>query len=215
MDPIVHSKFWKLMVAATLTLALGACSASSQARVASLSEEEKESDSSAAADKQEAEEELVKWVECMREKGIDIPDPTVDEDGNLVITRRAERPAGGGEGPAGGVVRLGEEAREAREECGDPPQLAGGGPNEADLKELQENALKLAECMREQGIEDFPDPDFSDFGPGAGPQAGTRVGPFGDIDMDDPDVQNAFETCREELPQGPFTIRSGPPSSAG
>lgn len=214
MDPIVHSKFLKLMVAATLTVALGACSAASQAGVASLNEEEKESDSSAAADKQETEEELLEWVECMRENGIDIPDPTLDEDGNSMITPRVERPAGSDEQPAGGVVRLGEEFREAREECGDPPRLAGGGPNEADLKELQENALKLAECMREQGIEDFPDPDFSDFGPGAGPQEGVRVGPFGDIDMDDPDVQKAFETCREELPQGPFMIRSGPPSSA-
>lgn len=215
MERQAHSKLLKLAVAATLALALAACSASSQAGVATLDEGEEKTDSASAADKQDAEEELLKWVECMRENGIDIPDPNVDEDGNMTITRRAERPAGGeGEGPAGGTVRLGDEFRKAREECGDPPRLAGRGPSEADVKELQENALKLADCMREQGIADFPDPDFSDFGPGAGPREGVRVGPFGDIDMDDPDVREAFDACREELPQGPFMVGGAPRSSA-
>lgn len=216
MDPIVYSKLWKLTVAAVLALALAACSASSQAGVASLSDDEdkNEGTSEAADDEQDAEQELLKWVECMRENGVDIPDPTVDEDGNMIMTRRAEPPAGGGEVPAGGAIRLGDDFRKARQECGDPPRAPGAGPSEEDLKDLQENALKLAECMREQGIADFPDPDFSNFGPGAGPERGVRVGPFGDIDMDDPDVQKAFETCREKLPQGPFMVRGAAPSSA-
>ena len=40
----------------------------------------------------------------------------------------------------------------------------------------------------------MPDPDFSAGGPGTGPGGG---GPFGSIDRDDPDFQNADAACRE------------------
>jgi hypothetical protein len=71
----------------------------------------------------------------------------------------------------------------------------------------------MADCLREQGLE-VDDPDLSNFGPTAGgPPANTdeseleagegpEVRPFpifGDLDMGDPDVQAAMETCQGEI----------------
>ena len=200
----------KLALASMLPLALAACGAQSQAGVATLNRGEEDPQ---RASSQDAERELLKWAECMREKGIDIPDPSVDGDGNMIIARRAERPAEGGGEAQPGMRRLDDDFGKAIEECGDPPRATGSGPSEKERAELQESALKLAECMRQHGISDFPDPDFSDSGPGAGAKSGVRVeGPFGEVDMSDPDVQAAFEACRDELPQRPFVMR-GPAAS--
>jgi hypothetical protein len=94
---------------------------------------------------------------------------------------------------------------------------------------MEEDALAFSECMRDQGIEDFPDPDFSDFGPGTGPRRAEAsadvdedgggangpggaviAGPFGEIDLSDPELQAAFEACQEEQ-GGPFGGRIGGP----
>lgn len=207
---VTASSTSKLLLALTVLLALSACTAESQAQVASLDEGGGPDRASAAASEEDDEEQLVKWTECMRENGIDMPDPAVNEDGGMLIARRVDPPAGGGASAA--ADPFGEDFRRAREECGDPPRV-GGALTAQDRRELQENALKLAQCMREEGINDFPDPDFSSSGPGTGPREAQRMeGPFGGIDLDDPDVQAAFEVCREKMPGGPLVVR-GPAAS--
>jgi hypothetical protein len=67
--------------------------------------------------------------------------------------------------------------------------------------------------MRDNGY-DMDDPDFSSFGPGAEgePAEGARVGPFGEIDQDDPDFVAANEACGEilgGLPRVPGQGRGG------
>lgn len=204
-----HRRLLKLFAAPALALALAACSTPSSAGVATLGDGA-DAEADKAPDTNDAEAEMQKWTECMRENGVDIPDATVDEDGGFQITRRVDS----GDGPpSGGAVRLSEDFEKAITECGDPPRIAGAGPSEEDLEEMQENALELSQCMRDEGIEDFPDPDFSRSGPGAG--AGVRVtvgGPFGgEIDMEDPEVQAAFEKCaRENGGDGPVRIGGGP-----
>jgi hypothetical protein len=205
MEPIARCRFLKLLVAPALAFALAACSTPSSAGVATLSEVDKSGGESAAEEQKDAEAELVKWAECMRENGIDIPDPTADGEGNLRMVRPAQRATGGSDEAPSGAVRVGEEFQKAREECGDPPRIPGAGPSEEDLKELQENALALSQCMRDEGIEDFPDPDFSGSGPGAGVRV-TVGGPLGGVDREDPEVQAALEACREKLPEGPFQM---------
>jgi hypothetical protein len=175
-------------------------------------------------DQADTEEELLDWVECMRDEGIDIPDPTRDEDGNLVIEGPGFRLGGGdAEGstssdddePDGDEPAVDpEEMDAAMEACGEPPALGPGDVSDEDRQAMEENALEFAECMRDEGIEDFPDPDFSNLGPGGEPQqrrsednggegddGGPRVflGPFGEIDMDDPAVRAAFEACQDLL----------------
>jgi hypothetical protein len=223
---------------AVLALAglLGACGSDGDGSggnddVASVSGDD--SDEQAQGDDQaDTEEELLDWVECMRDEGIDIPDPTRDEDGNLVIDGPGIRLGGGDSGGSTSSDDEGGDGDEpdfdpedmdaAMEACGEPPALGPNDISEEDRQEMEENALAFAECMRDEGIEDFPDPDFSDLGPGGEPQRqrsddndgaegdGPRVflGPFGEIDMDDPDVRAAFEACQDllggpELPSGP------------
>jgi hypothetical protein len=215
-------------VLAVLTLAglLAACggdddSGGSGGDVASVSGDD--ADEQAQGDDQaDAEAELLDWVECMRDEGVDIPDPTRDADGNLVIDGPGFHLGGGeadgstssdnGDGEGDEPAVDPEEMDAAMEVCGDPPALGPNDISEEDQQAIEEDALAFAECMRDEGIEDFPDPDFSDLGPGGEPQRrssedngggddGPQVflAPFGEIDMDDPEVAAAFEACQDLL----------------
>jgi hypothetical protein len=197
-------------------------------------------------DQADAEQELLDWVECMRDEGIDLPDPTRDSDGNLVLDgpgiRLGSGESGGtssdesDEGDEGNEPSIDPEEMDAAiEACGEPPALGPNDISEEDRQEMEENALEFAECMRDEGIEDFPDPDFSDMGPGGeaqerrsdddggqdgGDDGGPQVflGPFGEIDMDDPEVAAAFEACQDllggELQGGPGRSESDQSSAA-
>jgi hypothetical protein len=218
---------------AALALAglLGACSGgdsdtdSSSDDVASASDDE--SDEQAQADEADSEQELLDWVECMRDEGVDIPDPTRDADGNLVISGNGIQIGGGSggsdgpttnddEGDGGEPTFTPEEMEAAEEVCGPPPGLGAGDISDEDQQAMEAAALEFAQCMRDEGIADFPDPDFSDMGPGGAPQrqssdgddgasGGSQVflGPFGEIDLDDPEVAAAFEACQDVLGDGP------------
>jgi hypothetical protein len=83
--------------------------------------------------------------------------------------------------------------------------------------------------MRDEGIQDFPDPDFSDMGPGNGPQTNSNsagegggggggdgpvvAGPFGEIDLDDPETAAAFEACQDLIGPGPGPGEDGEPAA--
>jgi hypothetical protein len=208
---------------------LGACGGSgdgsSSDDVASASDDES-AEQAQADDEGGTEQELLDWVECMRDEGVDIPDPTRDADGNLVISGNGIEIGGGGgastssdngdsEGDEGPSFTP-EELEAAEEACGPPPGLDPGDMSEEDQQAMEEAALEFAQCMRDEGIEDFPDPDFSDMGPGGAPQRQSSdgddgesgdsqvvLGPFGEIDMDDPETAAAFEACQDVLGVGP------------
>jgi hypothetical protein len=214
---------------AALALAglLGACSSdggsgSGDDDVASVSGDDDSGEQAQGDDQADAEEELLDWVECMRDEGVDIPDPTRDADGNLVISGNGIQIGGGSEpgtndddGASGEPTFTPEEMEAAEEVCGPPPGLGPGDISEEDQQAMEEAALEFAQCMRDEGIEDFPDPDFSDLGPGGATQRessddnssggaegdGPQVvlGPFGEIDMNDPEVAAAFEACQDVL----------------
>jgi hypothetical protein len=238
--PKIHLGLAALAAAGLLTAACGGDDGGGDG-VASLDEGDSGGES-AQGDEAAAEEELLDWVQCMRDEGVEISDPTRDEDGNLVISGPGIQIGGGGnaalgEGPPGrGDSGDGgdepplnrEEMDAAMEACGHPPPL-GGGFSEEERQEMEESALAFAECMREEGIEDFPDPDFSDMGPGGAPGRaesdshasddeggdGERLvlGPFGEIDLDDPEIAAAFEQCQDLMarPGGP----GGPDGGVG
>ena len=145
------------------------------------------------------EERLLAFAQCMRENGVDFPDPVVEADGTVTF---GFRPGGGG----GGLRRLGEIGRDpdlpaAREACGGLLEGLAFGPGQGgfDLIELQDTLLEFAQCMRDNGV-DMGDPDLSRFGPGADDDD-QPVGPFGVIDVDDPDFAAAFAVCQQQLPQ--------------
>ncbi len=138
------------------------------------------------AEEQDLEEQALEFAECMRDNGVDMPDPQV-EGGRMLF--------GGG---AGGEVDP-EIQEQAMEACEDKRPDGGGNFSPEDQAEMQDRMLAMAECMRENGY-DMPDPDFSGGG------GGFVIGPESGLDLDDPDFQAAMEACRDEVgmpaPQG-------------
>lgn len=132
------------------------------------------------------EEALLAFTACMREEGIDLPDPELDAAGNLkLVSFMAD--AGAVAAAAGGTEAL----RDAATAC--RGHLAGVALRFAsiDRTEMQDRLLAYAGCMREHGY-DLPDPDFSGAGPAVrGPFPGLGLGAF-----DDPAFQEANESCQ-------------------
>ena len=125
------------------------------------------------------EEAVLAFTACLRDEGLDVDDPAIDEDGNLVAPTphalAAETLDISAVHGAFGVCR------------GLLDNVAFGMSTE-DLTGREDELLAFAVCMRENGY-DMPDPDFSDNGH-------SGDGPFGDaIDTDDPDFQTAAKSC--------------------
>ena len=130
----------------------------------------------------EAREAMLAFAKCMRDQGIDMPDPQFD--GGRVTQRGPE------ERVSPEKMRKADEACRKHRESIEPPELS-----EEQQKEMKEGALAHAKCMREHGLENFPDPTFDENG-----GAQIRIDPGTGIDPDDPKFQAAEKECRDELP---------------
>jgi hypothetical protein len=119
----------------------------------------------------------LKFSRCMREHGIDIPDP--DAQGRMKVTPNS------GFNPANPSPQ----AKRAQKACS--KYLGSGSFSRADLRKLQESALRFARCMRAHGVR-FPDPKFS--------QGELMLG-GPDINPTDPRVAAANKACQGLLPQ--------------
>lgn len=79
------------------------------------------------------------FASCMRDQGVDMPDP--NSDGSIQ--------AQGGDGFL-------EAAQVCQDELGEPPAAPGAGPSMSD-EELRAQSLEIAACFRDKGF-DVPDP---------------------------------------------------------
>ncbi len=109
----------------------------------------KKNKAASAADKngKNAQADFLKYAKCMRENGIDMPDPKVDEQSGGVMV-----------GAAPGATGMdGKKMEAAIKKCQSlmPPPPNGGKMSEKD----KEEALKFAKCMRQNGV-NMPDPTF-------------------------------------------------------
>ncbi|MEU8984178.1 hypothetical protein [Streptomyces sp. NPDC048309] len=125
----------------------------------------------AAASKSAKDDQGVKFAQCLREHGVDVEDPEPGK--GLRIT---------GHLPKATVDKAMEDCRKY-----DPMQ---NGDASAD-PEAEARVRKLAQCMRDNGVEAFPDPE-----PG---KAGLQI--TGDI-ANDPDFAKAQKTCDKYAPKG-------------
>ncbi|MPZ64492.1 MAG: hypothetical protein GEU83_02840 [Pseudonocardiaceae bacterium] len=167
-------------------LLLAGCGTGSDPGVASVSGDASAAPTSAAP--QDPADAALAYGRCMRENGVpDFPDPEVDADGRVRI--EAGVGAGGPIDPAQAPAL--EAALEACDDILPTPDLS-----EEDEARLQDAALAYARCMRDNGVPDFPDPDFTS------DEGGFHVGPDDSgVNLDDPAFRAADDVCHHHLGQ--------------
>jgi hypothetical protein len=130
-----------------LALALGACGGSPDGdRVASLSGggATTTTNGTGKGSDRDPQQAALDFARCMREHGVDMPDPEVDDQGRIRV-----RVGGAGSRPDPRKLEAAQQA------CGD---LMGGGDGDRQIDPAQRDAMvAFARCMRERGI-DMPDP---------------------------------------------------------
>ena len=164
----------------TIVLALSACTIGEEETKGVVSIEEN-TVSTTIFDEVTFEEGVLDFAQCMREEGINFPDPTFDIDGNPQFDNVD--------------VENEEEFEEAFTNCEDI--LRNALPEQFDLDPeveaaLVDASLEFSQCMREEGISNFPDPTPGEFGFFAFRDA--------EIEWTSDDVQEAFEICQPENP---------------
>jgi hypothetical protein len=147
-------------------------------------------------DSSEFEDAALEFAQCMRDHGIDMPDPQIDSDGGRT---RVQIGGGPGQSPElGPDGQPSEEFQAAQEAC--QPILEEAAPEmqltPEEQAEMQDRLVEMAECMRERG-HDMPDPQVGEGGMvtiGGGPGQGGPVpgSPEEDEFMAD------MEECSEE-----------------
>lgn len=134
--------------------------------------------SSAQADQASDLGDGVKFAQCMRENGIDMPDPEQNEGGGFDLSMPE------------GTSR--EKADAAQEKC--KQFLPNGGEQEKMDPERLEQLRKFAKCMRENGLPEFPDPT----------EYGIQIdGNNSDLDPNSPTFKAAEKACAQYQPAPP------------
>jgi len=134
------------------------------------------------------EERALEFAQCMRDNGVDFPDPVINADGSIDL---------GGNVTPGSIDPTSDTFSDAVAVCG--PIVAGAsflpGAN-VDETEQQANLLAFAECLRGLGY-DVVDPVLSDIQAG-GPGALVRA--FGEnFDPTDPANADAVQECQGQV----------------
>jgi hypothetical protein len=141
-----------------------------------------------------AQQKMVKFAQCMRTHGEpEFPEPV---EGNI----RIESHNGHGPNPESSQFKAAEKA------CSKyaPANVA---PSPAQQKAHEEQALKFAECMRHNGVPNFPDPKFSSGG-------GVSMNLKG-INPGSPQFQAAAKACQSNSPFAKMMAKGPPGAKAG
>ena len=188
----------RLLAAISLTLVLGlsaaACGDDSSKDGDSALPDAAGASSEAPADDDEPdldpEDAMLKFAQCMREHGVDMPDPSAD--GGIRVN---------GEGMSEDQM---EAAQSACQKWMDMAEPEDGGHEMSE--EEKQSFLDMAACMRERGY-NFPDPTFD------GGRVTQKV-EKGEGDLpgpDDPAFQKDMEECSAEAGmEPPGTEGDGP-----
>jgi len=179
------------LILATLAIAAVAAACSGAAAgpsVASLADPEASGSPTPSASALTPQDAALAYARCMRENGIDMPDPIVSDDGEgrVSISQGAR--------PAGNISK--DDFLEAEEECRhfmDAAMPDAGPPLSA---EDMDKMLAFAQCMREHGIA-MEDPTAD-----GGIRVRINDGSSGGKGMpeNDDEMQAAHEACGDLLP---------------
>jgi hypothetical protein len=159
------------LLAAGAVIALAACGGASP---------------STAATKATAQESMLKFARCMREHGVNVPDPTAGQPLRFTSTNPPAMEA-------------------AQNAC--KRYRAAQEVSPAEKTARLEGALKFARCMRAHGVQ-IPDPSTSAGGVGIKLQGGP-----GSVNPSSPTFQAAQTACQALLgkgaPKSGFSVQSG------
>ncbi len=142
--------------------------------------------SDVAVDSASQEDAVMAFTVCLRDEGLDVEDPVVDDQGNLRPPRMRD------------IESMDREVAEAAfESCNEYLEDVTFGLETEDRTERNDELLAFAACARENGY-DMPDPDFSsERVPGQG-----GGGPFSGLDREDPAFQTALAACSDVFGAG-------------
>jgi hypothetical protein len=166
-------------------------------------------------DQSEMQDAMLEYAECMRDHGIDMPDPEFSGDGGGMVIQGGGPDGGGSTG--GGPAPDSDEFEAADDACsdimddvrGDMPQLS---PEEQ--AEMQDKLVAMAQCMRDKGY-DMPDPEVNGDGGVQIQMRGGPGGPQGDGSGPDEQMQQDQEECNEQagMENGPLGGPGGGPAT--
>ena len=184
-----RNAFGAAPIAAALTLAM---TVGASAQVASLASPDETLEPEAAVESlefEDREEAMLAFAQCMRDNGIDMDDPTAGEGGRFL--------RGGPGGEQRQIDEFGEEFTVAREACA--PILAAAAPeiDPAAQQERLEELMVLAQCIRDNGYPQYPDPALGSDGrvQRTGGQAFQELG----IDRRSEAFLEVMTGCRDEI----------------
>lgn len=185
-------------LALTLVAALAACSGSGGPGVVTLATGSPDPSASAGpSGSQDPATAMLAYAQCMRDHGIDMPDPQIDSsNGGMTVQIGTANGGDAGSGPTKAQMQAAQTACDHL-----LPTLSGKNPGELSAAD-QDKALAYAKCMRDHGV-DMPDPKFDG--------GGISLEIKGNMDPSSATFQAAQSACGNELPfkgGGPSTIDS-------
>lgn len=154
------------------------------------------SESSAEDEAASSEDAGLEFAQCMRENGVDVPDPEPGQEG-----------FGFQIGDGSGIDPSSDEFQEASEECGSILEDAIPEGERPDPAEIEDELYELTQCLRDKGL-DVPEPRIAAIGSGEAPEAPDpdEMERMEEL-QEDPEYQQAQEDCADEtgvdLPGGP------------
>ncbi len=169
-----------------LSLLAAACGGNDEPApgVPSLEDQDPGAVSSTTEARLDADLALLEFSQCMRDEGIPLPDIGIDADGAPILD------------PAllDTIDVQSDEFADAFEEC--QPILAQSEAFDIDLDPqfqafIEDQFVEFSQCMRDNGVEDFPDPASIGSGPVYPLSIFAR--------MTEPDFEAAVEVCQRDL----------------
>ena len=180
--------FWYLLIVVALVAA--ACGGDGDDESAGvLTLQDQEGENVTTTTRLSADEAVLEVTRCMRDRGLDVPDIGITADGQLDL-----RPE-----DLTGIDLEGEEFQGAFTSCIAVFQLSGGFDVSLDpeLEALfQDQLQEFSQCMRDNGVIDFPDPQTG---------RGTPYPLTAFLGFGDPTFEGALETCRQTVSFAGFT----------
>jgi len=191
------SPVWLVVTGTIAALLLAACSGAAPSNGVVTLETPGASttpDPSAATGKGSADDydKMLAYAQCMRDHGVaSFPDPVTDGQGHIGLQIQA--------GPGTGLDPNSATFKAADDACHSLMPAPPAGGSDANDDQGFQDMVAYSQCMRDNGVADFPDPVRDSNG---GVSMSLGGGPGSDLDPNSPTFKAAQTACASKLPGG-------------